>query len=449
MTHIKKLWIFLLPLVLSGCMMSATAESLYAPPRLPAEFEALSARLSELLTSGAEYAPPQTGQNLPPVQRVDLDGDGSDEALAFFRQSIEERPLKIYIFQAEGEEYQQVGRIDGSGTSIHSILYSDMDGDGLQELIVSWSVSAEVQALSVYALEDMEPVQLMNTSYARYELADLDGDDDQELVVLRSDDTETGGSLADYYDWDGGSLQLRSTARLSVSVAALQWTHVGALENGEAAVFVTGRVTGADETPQAVTDVLLCRQGNLENVVLSSDTGVSTLIFRASNLQPIDINGDGATEVPVPKELYTENGDESYSKVYWQSYSADGTSQVQALTYHNLADSWYLLIPESWDGHFTVRQNNTSSSVHSTTFYALSGRSVQDELLTIYTLTGTDREAQAAKGGRVTLRRRTSPDTVYAVAFGDAYDGWHYAIARDEIASRFQPITKQWSMGEN
>ena len=145
----KKLWILALPLLLSGCMMSATAESLYALPRPPEEYESLSIQLSEILAGGAEYAPPQTGGNLPPVQRVDLDGDGSKEVLAFFRISSEERPLKIYIFQASGDNYQLRACIEGSGTSIHSIRYVDMDGDGVQELIVSWSVGADLQALGV------------------------------------------------------------------------------------------------------------------------------------------------------------------------------------------------------------------------------------------------------------------------------------------------------------
>ncbi|MDE6997884.1 MAG: VCBS repeat-containing protein, partial [Oscillospiraceae bacterium] len=127
----------LLPLLLGGCMLSASAEELYALPQLPEEYQALRACISEVLETGAEYAAPQAGGNLPPVQMVDLNGDGSDEALAFFRVSSEERPLRIYIFQAVEDGYRQAAVIEGSGTSIHSIRYEDMDGDGVREILVS------------------------------------------------------------------------------------------------------------------------------------------------------------------------------------------------------------------------------------------------------------------------------------------------------------------------
>ena len=444
----------LLPLLLSGCMLSASAEELYALPQLPEEYRALSARLSEVLDGGAEYAAPQAGGNLPPVQMVDLNGDGSDEALAFFRVSSEERPLRIYIFQAVGEDYRQAAVIEGSGTAIHSVRYEDMDGDGVREILVSWRVSAEVRSLSIYSMPNLEPLPLMSAPYARYELSDLDGDDDLELVLLRSDDTEAGLTVADYYDWDSSysGLSLQSTARLSASVASLQGIRAGALMEGEKAIFVTSRDTGANDTSRAVTDILAYRSPDLVNIVLSSDTGVSTQTFRYLNpsLLPLDINGDGATDVPRPAALLSEtgeNGEALYWKIYWHSYDIDGSDQRQVITYHNLTDGWYLTIPEEWDNHFTVRQNNVSSAVHATTFYNVRGRQAEDELLTIYTLTGTDREAQAAKSGRSILRRMG--DTVYAVSYASGYGQWRYAVDAAAVAEGFTPIVKRWSMSEN
>lgn len=442
----------LMPLLLTGCMMSASVEDLYALPQLPDEYKALSARLSEVLALGAEYAAPQAGANLPPVQMVDLDGDGTDEALAFFRISSEERPLKIYIFRAVDDDYQQAAVIDGSGTAIHSVRYEDMDGDGVREILVSWRVSAEVQSVAVYSVQGLEPVRLMSASYARYEAADMDGDDDLEMVVLRSDDAEGGLSLADYYDWDSdkSSLQLQSTARLSASVASLQSTKIGTLQGGETALFVTSRIVGKDETSSAITDILLYQRPALTNIVLSEDTGFSTQSARYLNsqIQPVDdITGNGITAVPRPARLPSESRENEYWKIYWHNFSADGSSGLEAITYHNTPDGWYLVIPPEWDGHFTVRQVNTSATVHATEFYAVRGTAMGEKLLTIYTFTGTDREVQAGKPGRSILR--SGGDTLYVISYADYYTSWPYAVDNDTISESFKAIVKQLSMTEN
>lgn len=447
----KRKWLFLLvaalPLLLSGCMLSASVEDLYVLPQLPMEYKDLSAQIDEILADGAEYTSPAAGTNLQSVQLVDLDGDGNEEALAFFRSSSEESPLKIYIFRGKGDTYEQATIINGSGTSINSIQYVDMDGNGIQEILVVWRVSAEVQTMCVYSMADLKPVQLVSSPYSRYSIVDLDEDGVQELLVVHSDESESGATLADYYDWDGRSLLLQSTAKLSMSVAELQWIQTGTLQSGDPAVFVTGRVTGVEETSRAVTDILVYRQPDLTNIVLSSSTGVSSEIFRFLNLQPTDINNDGVTEMPMPAALPGEGGDESYWKIYWRSYDSSGTPEHQAITYHNLTDSWYLLVPEEWDGHFTVRQDNTSNTEHATTFYSVSGDRIEDELLTVYTLTGSDRESQAMKNGKTILRRQ--PTTVYAVRFAPGYDQWRYAIDESSFTERFSAIVTQWNMGEN
>ena len=105
-------------------------QDLYSLPQLPAEYTELNNCINQLLESGAEYAAPVSGSNIQPVQLEDLDGDGEEEALAFFRNSADEKPLKIYIFTAGEQTYEQTAVIEGTGTSIYSIAYEDLDQDG-------------------------------------------------------------------------------------------------------------------------------------------------------------------------------------------------------------------------------------------------------------------------------------------------------------------------------
>ena len=431
-------------LLLTGCMFRASFEELYEVPRLPNEYTALREQIDTILSNGAEYAAPTSGTNIQSVQLVDLDGDGVEEAVAFFRNNSEEKPLKIYIFQEIEDSYEQVALVEGSGTSIHSISYIDMDNDGVQELIIGWRINTEVQALGVYSVRNFEAELLMEGLYTQYEALDFDGDGKQEIVLLRSSDS-TGEPVAEYYDWDNQLLQLHSFARLSMTMAELDRMDTGYLRDGEVALFVTG----VSEDTRAITDILTFHQDTITNIVRNDVTGVSSEIFRYIDLQPQDIDGDGVTEVPMPEQIPSSSGvrDDTYWQVVWRNYNVKGQGEVAATTYHNNSDGWYLLLPEEWDRRIAVRQ-----------FYGTDERGIvfsvigEDEtsfqdFLGIYTITGSSREYKATRNNRFVLKREV--DTIYAAAFLDGNDGWQYAIDQEELNQRFRLIVREWDLEEN
>ena len=110
----KMLVIGLFSLLLSGCMFTTPETSLYRLPKLAGEYESLESQIDALLTNGAEYAAPTSGSNLQSVQMIDLDGDGSEEAVAFFRRASDKKPMKIYIFKADGDSYERYAVIEGA-----------------------------------------------------------------------------------------------------------------------------------------------------------------------------------------------------------------------------------------------------------------------------------------------------------------------------------------------
>ena len=156
---VKRLFFLLIMLgtmMLSGCNMpepTLDPEDLYRLPTLPAKYTELNLQLNEILEQGADYAAPASGANTQPVQMVDLDGDGREEALAFFGNSKEEKPLKIYIFKADGDTYRHAALIEGTGTGFYSIAYEDLDQDGRSELTRSHLLQAEIATTGMPRLE--------------------------------------------------------------------------------------------------------------------------------------------------------------------------------------------------------------------------------------------------------------------------------------------------------
>ncbi|WP_455581729.1 FG-GAP repeat domain-containing protein [Dysosmobacter sp.] len=449
-TALLVLILCLLVLTASGCGgigFTFDPQDLYSLPKLPPKYDELSALLTEITDSGAEYAAPASGTNIQAVQMVDLNGDGQEEAVAFFRNAADEKPLKIYIFEALDDSYRQSAVIEGSGTGIYSIAYNDLDRDGRTELLVGWRVSTDMQALSVYSLRGKEPEELVRTNYVKYAVTDLDQDQRQELVVLRSD-TE-GSGIAEYYNWQEGGLLPQSSARISITMAELSQqgrVKTGTLRGEAPALFVTGVV----ESSAAITDILAVKNGELTNVVLSNVTGVSTEISEFSALYPMDLNGDGLTEVPCPVLLpvWGYDGEAAvYRRVDWQTYDIEGQPQRALSTYHDTEDGWYLQLPDAWDGAIQVMRGVTPNEASVSFYIRGSGTEQPKEFLRISTLTGTSRESRAVRGNRFNLNRQS--DTIYVAELLEANDTWAYGITEDEVRSAFSLIRQEWLAGDN
>ena len=261
-----------LTLTLTGCM-GGEAEEMFALPQPPEDYRNLNAKLSEVRAAiGGESIAPQSGTNSQTVQLQDLDADGVlESAVAFFRVPGAEKPLKIYIFELQDDGSYAVDTvIEGVGSAIYSVNYEDVGGGSRKEVIASWQISGDDHTLGVYSLDDVEGIELLWVdSYTRFRLADLDGDAERELVVLTLPSGAEGSPRADYYDYDGAALALKSTAPLSSGINDIKTVRSGNLAGGVPAVFVT---SGFPESGEQVVDILCCRDGALTNITLDQST---------------------------------------------------------------------------------------------------------------------------------------------------------------------------------
>ena len=437
----KKLWKLLLALTVllltaTGCLFTSSVSELYALPQMPEQYQELEQQIKDLISNGAEYAAPISGNNLQPVQMVDLNNDGLEEALIFMRESAGEKPLKIYIFRLRDGHYQYTSVLENSGSSIYSISYADLTDDGKQEILVGWRAGAESPALTVYTMQGDTPVLLLSTTYSRY-VFDSAG---RGFVLLRSGSEER--CVVEAYECsESGTLAVTSSVQLSSTAAELAGGQMisGRFGDDVPALFVTG--VSADGST-AMVDVLRWAESGLKNVTMSDATGYTTESYGFHGLFPQDVNNDGLTE--IPKYLSAQEGSAT-GLVQWWQINERGRAEAVEQTYHDLGDGWYLEIPEQWKGKVEVSRSEVGSYQTTVTF-SYQDKTELREFLRIYTFSGENREVRANRGGR--FRLRTQQNTVFA---GELLTNApeELELSEEQVRSLFHLIVTEWVSGVN
>ncbi|MCD8341190.1 MAG: hypothetical protein LUC87_03425 [Clostridiales bacterium] len=446
----------MLALLLTGCSTTISSpEDYYRLPQASEEYESLETCLQDALNSGYEYVSPLKGTNTQPVSVVDLDGDGLDEAVAFFRDTDGgENPLKICLYQQNGDgEYSLLTTIEGQGNAINSVTFCQLDGgsDSVEELLVSWQISSSVYTLSAYSVEDGAAVQMMDfTTYSRYSVVDLDADGTSELVVLQSSATDTTEKQAQYYVCQEQRMVLTGTAPLSQSLSSIDHVRTGVLSGGEAALFVSGYVTDSSATETSsdqITDIFALVDGVFTSVALNGKSGdSSTLHYYLTNDQ--DINGDGVWEIPFPTLLnnFDTDSTDTFYALQWKQYDLTGETTLSTVTYYNGTDGWYLVLPEEWlSGLFLVRSDTTSGNTVERGilfYYQETEDSDPIPLFAIYKNTGTNRSERAVADSRFSLTEDSSA-TYSAKLYDSATENGLLDAAT--LRSLFYLIETDWS----
>lgn len=452
------LLVCLTAITLTGCGLKS-GEDLYQLPKASAEYESLQACLENILDQGLEYSAPLTGSNLQSVQLTDLDNDGNDEAIAFFRDSsAESQSLKIYIFrQVESNRYAPALVIEGNGTAINSVVVCQLQGgaNSMQELLVSWQLSSTVYALSAYSLDNYNLTEMLSSStYTKYTVEDLNQDGNDEIVLLHLCTSDQDSNQADYYVAAGGIMSLHNSVFLSKKLNSIDRVTCSSLPNRHTALYVTGSAlnpNGAASTSMVITDILAVRGDALTNISMGSEELNSSSTLRNNLTQEQDINSDGIVELPIPSlvESYGQSaGKEKFYFLHWQQYDISGAFHLACSTYHNTNDGWYLMVPDRWTGHICLmRAENTSSLTveHSIVFYYRNSK--QDTpvpFLAIYKTTGGDRQSRidrAQSSDRFTLYSDSS--AIYSAEFFNC--SWDCGLTEDTLKEQFQLIQPRWS----
>ena len=416
-------------ILLSGCSLSEIDE-LYSLPQAPKEYLQLQELIDDEIAAGSEYSAPTAGSLRQSIQLTDLDGDGTNEALAFLRNK--ELQPEICVYRKTDGVYQTAANIIGDGTAIGRVEYEDLNSDGVSEILVSWEVSAELRLLKVYSMKDWTSAVLLTASCIDFQIGDLDSNGISDIIALN---LETSGGKVDMFTIDRNGNVRQKSAALSASLKTADRFRIAAIDGGVSAVFVEGQ-SSADDSGCLLTDIIVFTDGELKNITLG-DGSEDSAAQRRCSVYSTDIDGNGTLDVPFAVRLA---GTAEYWVFDWYSYDKDGKSVKCVSTYHDYTDGWFFELPDEWRESISVRRESSASGEIAIVFSSADEETgEQTDRLMVYTFTDENRTDRAAVDGRFVLM--SSGTVVFAAKIISSNS------SEQEIAGRFHLISSEFNTG--
>ncbi len=414
--------------LLSGCSL-VSIDGLYSLPQAPKEYLQLQELIDEEIRSGSEYSAPTAGSLRQSIQLTDLDGDGTNEALAFLRNK--DLQPEICVYRKTDGNYRAEAVITGDGTAIGRVEYEDIDGDGTSEILVSWEVSAELRLLNAYTMKDWTPAVLLTASCLDFRLGDLDGNGMTDVLAL---DLGTSGGKVDMYTADRSGNITQKSANLSASLKTADRFRIAEIEDGTPAVFVEGQYL-TEGSNSLLTDIFVYADGELKNIMCGETDDSDAK--RQYSVYSTDIDGNGTLDVPFAEKIA---GSPDYWILDWYTYDGDGNSVKCASTYHDFTDGWFFVLPEEWRSTITISRENPVSGERAVIFSSADEATGKlSDRLVIYTFTDENRADRAQSDGRFELI--SSGTVVYAAKIMEN------GATEQEITNRFHLISSEFNTG--
>ena len=448
MQKAKAALLLLLTLLLGGCSLEY-GDGLLSLPKLPGEYLLLQREIDAILSTGAVYATAETGANRQAVQLIDMDGDGEDEAIAFFRMPGGD--FLVCAYQRAPEGYVEIGRAEGFGSTIHAVHYPRISAEGELALALSWGLEdVGSYGMTVFGFTGGGLQSMMDIQYSSLLVRDFNGDSLDELCFAVRD-AVTGRFSLRTYGHSRGAFRLQSEAPLCTEVRSVSRMTPGTTRGGRTAVFVDSVSTGSGY----VTDVIALTEGGAvnETIDLVSDSGLKT--WRLGSVSSMDIDGDGIIDVPTvadPPEGASQAGEDLQAgdgrfKLCWRDFAQGEEPIVAATTYHSISEEWYLLWPESWGSSVKARRSS-ASGVSRTEFVAADDTLPEAEwgmsLLEVFVYTGDNRVVYAVADGVKILRQ--TERCIYGYLLPESAPP-AYALTAEQAEQLIKLVEKEWTAG--
>ncbi|MBQ2847967.1 MAG: hypothetical protein IJE74_06905 [Clostridia bacterium] len=350
-------------LVLIVCFMFSSCDSidvirpvsaLLSPPLYYEEYEELVEAFNTNVSKDALLCSPKNGDYKSAVVVEDIDSDGENDALIFYKDGADNTVARMHYFKASSDEWVSNGDFSGYGNEVESVVINDMDGDGFKELIVTWGVSgiSASNTLSVYRATFMTGKfkEISNETCSLCEVVDVDSDSKKEIFFISQSNT-SGVILktAKVMKLSGDSVVHMGETKIDPNISSYV-SFKTEKSSGDSPLRIY--IDALKGETNMITELIYWDKDKNELVapLLDSETMSNNSTLRFEPIVSSDINNDGVIDVPVQSKIFGK-GDDSVTidteDIYltsWQNFSSSAKAKTIANTLINYQDGYMIYL---------------------------------------------------------------------------------------------------------
>jgi hypothetical protein len=379
--------------LLCSCSLQLNAADLLEPPRLSAEQSAIYDALETAIgTSSFKLKYPRSGSNRSACTLCDLDGDGVEEAIAFYELTTGgSTSTWISVLSRQDDTWKSLKQIPGEASEVDRLEFASILG-GEKSIVVGWASTGEDNSTCIFYNFVDGQLEKFKTDFSYNEMliADVDGDGLEEVVLCTLNGTRSA-TMALLHE-SGGRIVRTSTVEMPSRLTGYLQLTAGELASGMSAVFAD--VTLSDGT----TDTAVAQVDRTsQRTVLTELSGEELGVYDSFN-RPVaaalceDINGDGLIDIPVATPLpgYEKSDEEdALWRITYKSVLGGELTDVRSFVI-NEADGYRFALPDRWGDAVTVRRTSDGGEWSFIVYNGDLNDSTSAELLRIRTVSPSD-----------------------------------------------------------
>ncbi len=284
------------------------ADSLLSPPLFYEEYEELVDSFNKSIQNETVLCNPRKGDYRSAIVVEDIDSDGVDEAVIFYKNSNDPSVARMHHFDFVDDRWISFGDFNGYGGEVESVVFSDMDSDGKSEILVLWNTSgvSSGNILSVYRSDSFNQKfsEICNESCLLSDVIDIDGNGKKDIFLISQNITQSGNQkVAKAMRLSGGSIALFGETKLDPNIS--NYTSVKTEKSSKDSPMRI-YVDALKGEHQMITEVVYWDKNSSELCapLLDVDTMTNSLTLRYEPIECRDINNDGIIDIPVQSVIF-------------------------------------------------------------------------------------------------------------------------------------------------